>query len=44
MKVYKLDLLVKGPLFVGSGMELLKKEYYYDRVNKKINKNLTKEG
>ncbi|MBQ3546169.1 MAG: type III-A CRISPR-associated RAMP protein Csm5 [Lachnospiraceae bacterium] len=36
MKVYKLDLLVKGPLFVGSGMELLKKEYYYDRVNKKI--------
>lgn len=36
MKVYKLELLVKGPLFVGSGSELLKKEYYYDRLKKEI--------
>lgn len=36
MKVYKLELIVKGPLFVGSGSELLKKEYLFDRVKKKI--------
>ncbi|MBR1852840.1 MAG: type III-A CRISPR-associated RAMP protein Csm5 [Lachnospiraceae bacterium] len=36
LKEYHMQLLVKGPLFIGSGQELMKKEYVYDRGNKRI--------
>lgn len=36
LKVYDVELITKGPLFVGSGEEIKKKEYFYDKKNKKI--------
>lgn len=36
MKTYKGRLKVTGPVFVGSGQELTKKEYIYDRKSKRV--------
>lgn len=33
---YKVILKTKGPIHIGSGLKLSKKEYIHDRFNKKI--------
>ena len=36
LKEYKAQLVVRGPLYIGNGKELKKKEYIYDRQKKRI--------
>lgn len=36
LKSYEIILTAKSPLFIGSGMEYSKKEYYYDRAHGKV--------
>jgi len=36
LKSYEIILIAKSPVFIGSGMEYSKKEYYYDRARGKV--------
>jgi CRISPR-associated protein Csm5 len=37
LKIYHLKLTAKAPIFIGSGKEYNKKEYYYDRKCRRVN-------